>query len=298
MQKMENKKLLIGSHCALSAPDFYLGTVKEALSYGSNVFMFYTGAPQNSFRRPLNEMKIEEGRKLIKEAGIDETKLVVHAPYIVNLANDSDLEKWNAAIRILTTEVQRVSGFGCKILVLHPGAHVGLGTEHAIETIAKALDIVLSNDGTDVKIALETMAGKGTEVGIRFEQIKAIMDLSHHKDRLGCCIDTCHLNDAGYDIRDVEGLLDEIDRVIGLERVLVIHVNDSKNVRGASKDRHDNVGYGTIGFEVLNSYVNNPRLVDIPKILETPYIEDKPPYKKEIEMFKSEKFVENWRDEF
>ena len=297
MQEMENKKLLIGSHCGLSAPDFYEGTVKEALSYGSNVFMFYTGAPQNSYRRPLKEMRIEEGRKLIKEAGIDESKLVVHAPYIVNLANDTDLEKWNAAIRILTTEVQRTQSFGCQILVLHPGAHVGLGVEHAIETIAKALDIVFSNDGTNVKIALETMAGKGTEVGREFEQIKAIIDLSNHKDRLGCCIDTCHLNDAGYDVSDVEGLLDEIDRVVGLERVLVVHVNDSKNVRGASKDRHDNVGYGTIGFDILNAYVNNPRLVDVPKILETPYFEDKPPYKKEIEMFKSERFITDWRDE-
>ncbi|MFA5503548.1 MAG: deoxyribonuclease IV [Bacilli bacterium] len=293
---MRNKKLLIGSHCGLSAPEFYLGTVKEALSYGSTVFMFYTGAPQNSFRRPLEEMKIEEGRKLIQESGIKEDKLIVHAPYLINLANDSDPSKWETSIRFLKSELKRTAGFGAKTIVLHPGAHVGLGVEHGLKTIVKALDIVFKDDASDVKIALETMAGKGSELGTTFEQIKEIIDSCQYPDRLGCCIDTCHLNDGGYDVKDVEGVLDEIERTIGIEKLLAVHINDSKNVRGAHKDRHDNVGYGTIGFETLNAYVNNPRLKDVPKILETPYFNDKPPYKEEIEMFKNEKFVPDWRD--
>ncbi|MEA5061602.1 MAG: deoxyribonuclease IV [Erysipelotrichaceae bacterium] len=293
---MADKKLLIGSHCGLSAPDFYLGTVEEALSYGETTFMFYTGAPQNSLRKSLDELKIKEGRELIKKSAIDETKIVVHAPYIVNLANDSDLDKWNSAIKFIRTELQRVHGFGCKTLVLHPGAHVGLGVDHAIETIAKAIDMVFASDGTDVKIALETLAGKGTEVGTTFEEIHRIISLSKNQNRLGCCMDTCHLSDGGYDITDVEGILDSFDKIIGLNRLLVLHVNDSKNIRGAHKDRHENIGYGEIGFDVLNAYVNNPRLVNVPKILETPYYNEKPPYKEEIEMFKNQKFVPNWRD--
>jgi deoxyribonuclease-4 len=289
-------KLLIGSHCGLKEPDFYLGTVKEALSYGSTTFMFYTGAPQNSYRRPIDEMRIPEARVLIKKAGIDETKLVVHAPYIVNLANDADLNKWHSSINFLTKEIRRVAAFGVKIMVLHPGAHVGLGIEHGLDAIVKGLDAILSSDGTDVKIALETMSGKGSELGTSFEQIKRMIDSSKYPDRLGCCIDTCHLNDDGYDVSDVEGLLNHIDETIGLNKLLVIHVNDSKNVKGAHKDRHENIGYGSIGFDILNKYVNNPRLADIPKILETPYYDEKPPYKEEIEMFKEQKFVPGWRD--
>ena len=171
-----------------------------------------------------------------------------------------------------------------------------MGVDHAIETIAKAIDMIFASDGTDVRIALETLAGKGTEVGTTFEEIQRIISLSKNQNRLGCCMDTCHLSDGGYDITDVEGILDSFDKIIGLNRLLVLHVNDSKNIRGAHKDRHENIGYGEIGFDVLNAYVNNPRLVNVPKILETPYYNEKPPYKEEIEMFKNQKFVPNWRD--
>lgn len=295
---MDDYKLLLGSHVSMNSPDFYEGSVKEALSYGSNVFMFYTGAPQNTYRKPLSELKIQEGRKLIKEAGIDESKIIVHAPYIINGANKSREDLFDLSIKVIGSELERTAGFGCKILVLHPGAHVSQGYDVAIDNLAECLDIVLSKDNSDVKIALETMAGKGTEIGITFEQIKAIIDKCKYKDRLGVCLDTCHISDAGYDVHDVDGVLKEFDRVIGLDRLLVVHLNDSKNVRGAHKDRHENMGYGYIGYETMYKYAHHPLLNGIPKVLETPYINEKPPYKQEIEMLKSGKYIEGWREKF
>ncbi len=295
---MDDYKLLLGSHVSMNSPDFYEGSVKEALSYGSNVFMFYTGAPQNTYRKPLSELKIQEGRKLIKEAGIDESKIIVHAPYIINGANKSREDLFDLSIKVIGSELERTAGFGCKILVLHPGAHVSQGYDVAIDNLAECLDIVLSKDNSDVKIALETMAGKGTEIGITFEQIKTIIDKCKYKDRLGVCLDTCHISDAGYDVHDVDGVLKEFDRVIGLDRLLVVHLNDSKNVRGAHKDRHENMGYGYIGYETMYKYAHHPLLNGIPKVLETPYINEKPPYKQEIEMLKSGKYIEGWREKF
>ena len=293
---MEKYDLYIGSHVSLNAPEFFLGSVKEAISYGSTTFMFYTGAPQNTYRKPLNELMIEEGRKLLRESGMKEDKLIVHAPYIVNAANKVKEGQFQLSIDAIISELRRTAAFGAKTLVLHPGAHVGQGAEEGIKNIAEALDIILSQDGTDVKIALETMAGKGSEVGVNFEEIKQIIDLCAYKDRLGVCLDTCHLNDAGYDVSDVDGLLNMFDKVVGLDRVLVIHINDSKNPLGAHKDRHENIGYGYIGFETLMNIIHHPVLKDIPKILETPYFEGKPPYKIEIEMLREKKFIENWRD--
>ena len=293
---MAEYKLYIGSHVSMNAPEFYEGSVKEALSYGASTFMFYTGAPQNSYRKPLSELKIQEGRKLIKEAGIDESKIIVHAPYIINGANKTREDLFDLSIKVISSEIQRTAGFGAKILVLHPGAHVSQGYDLAIENLAECLDIILSKDNTDVKIALETMAGKGTEIGITFEQIRAIIDKCHYPERLGVCLDTCHISDAGYDINDVDGVLQEFDRVIGLDKLLVLHINDSKNPRGAHKDRHENIGYGFIGFETLNKYVHHPLLNGIPKILETPYVNEKPPYKQEIQMFKDGQYVEGWRE--
>ena len=294
---MENKDIYIGSHVGMSGPEFYLGSVKEALSYGSNTFMFYTGAPQNSFRKPLSELKIQEGRKLIKEAGIDESKLIVHAPYIINAANYSRPDLYEMSINTIVSELRRTAGFGVKIMVLHPGSHVGMGAENGILALAKALDLALSTDGTDVKIAIETMAGKGHEIGINFEQIKSIIDQCEHKERLGVCLDTCHISDAGYDVRyGFDDILDRFDRIIGLDRLLVVHVNDSKNPLGAHKDRHENIGYGYLGFDTLYHVVHHPRLAGIPMILETPYYNEKAPYKQEIEMLRSGKYIENWRD--
>ncbi len=294
---MKNENIYLGSHVGLSAPDFYLGSVKEALSYGANTFMFYTGAPQNSFRKPLSELKIQEGRKLIHESGIDESKLIVHAPYIINAANFSRPDLYEMSINTIVSELRRTAGFGAKILVLHPGSHVGMGAENGIVALAKALDLAFSTDGTDVKIAIETMSGKGHEIGITFEQVRAIIDKCEHKDRLGVCLDTCHINDAGYDIKnDLDGVIELFDKVIGLDRLLVVHVNDTKNPIGAHKDRHENIGYGYLGFDVLNRVVHHPRLEGIPMILETPYINEKAPYKQEIEMLRSGIYKDNWRD--
>lgn len=294
---MKNENIYLGSHVGLSAPDFYLGSVKEALSYGANTFMFYTGAPQNSFRKPLSELKIQEGRKLIHESDIDESKLIVHAPYIINAANFSRPDLYEMSINTIVSELRRTAGFGAKILVLHPGSHVGMGAENGIVALAKALDLAFSTDGTDVKIAIETMSGKGHEIGITFEQVRAIIDKCEHKDRLGVCLDTCHINDAGYDIKnDLDGVIDLFDKVIGLDRLLVVHVNDTKNPIGAHKDRHENIGYGYLGFDVLNRVVHHPRLEGIPMILETPYINEKAPYKQEIEMLRSGIYKDNWRD--
>lgn len=288
--------IYLGSHVSMNAPEFYLGSVKEALSYGANTFMFYTGAPQNSYRKPLSELKIEEGRRLIKESGIDENKIIVHAPYIINPSNKLKPELFELSVSLIRNELIRTQGFGAKILVLHPGAHVGQGSLEGIKATAEALDEVFQSDGTDVKIALETMAGKGSEIGITFEEVRQIIDLCHYKNRLGVCLDTCHISDAGYNISDVDGILDEFDKVIGLDRLLVMHINDSKNPCGAHKDRHENIGYGEIGFKTLCEYVHNPRVIDVPKILETPYYEGKAPYKEEIKMLRDGAYEENWRD--
>ena len=293
---MEKEELFLGSHVDMKAPDYYLGSVRDALSYGANTFMFYTGAPQNTLRKPLSILKIEEGRKLLKESGLDESKIIVHAPYIINAANYSRPDLYELSINTIVNEMRRTAAFGVKTLVLHPGSHVGLGLENGIKALAKALEVVLKTDGTDVRIAIETMAGKGYEIGSNFKEIKSIIDLVPNNERLGVCLDTCHISDAGYDLNDFDAVLKEFDEIIGLDRLLVVHINDTKNPLGAHKDRHENIGYGYLGFDILNKVVHHPLLNGIPKILETPYYNEKAPYKQEIEMLRSGKYVNNWRD--
>jgi deoxyribonuclease-4 len=259
--------------------------------------MIYTGAPQNTKRRPTDEMLIEEGRILMEENNISPENVVVHAPYIINLANETNHD---FGVKFLTEEVQRTAVIGAKQIVLHPGARLKKTPDEAIELIAKGLNAVIENTKElDVKIALETMAGKGTEVGRTFEELAKIIDLVEDKERVSVCFDTCHTHDAGYDTKnDFDGVIEEFDRIVGKEYISVIHVNDSKNVKGAAKDRHENIGLGNIGFEALNHIVNHPDFVNVPKILETPYIpltedlttRDLPPYKEEIKMFKNQKF--------
>lgn len=292
------KQILIGSHVAMNAPDYFLGAVEEAISYKANTFMFYTGAPQNLIRKDLKDLKIAEGLHLAKENGIDETKLIVHAPYIINPANASRSDIIETTKEVLINELRRTAAFNVKTLVLHPGSHVGLGEEVGLNSLVEVLNEVLSIDNTDVKIAIETMAGKGKEIGISFEQIKKVIDSCKFKNRLGVCLDTCHISDAGYDLNDIDKLLSHFDEVIGLDRLLCIHVNDSKNPNGAHKDRHENIGYGFIGFEPLYNIVHHPLLINVPKILETPYIDEKPPYLKEIDMLRSGKFIKDWKDSF
>ena len=289
------KDLLIGSHVSMNGPEYYLGSVKEAISYNASTFMFYTGAPQNSYRKPLNELKIEEGRALLAKHGFDESKIVVHAPYIINAANPNRPDLVELSIKTIIDELRRTDAFGATMMVLHPGNHLGAGSEEAIKVLASSLDEVFAKDGTKVKIAIETMAGKGSEIGITFEEVRKIIDSCHYKERLGVCLDTCHVHDAGYDVSDTEGLLKEFDNVIGLNRLLVIHVNDSKNVRNAHKDRHENLGYGEIGFDALCRLANHPLLRDVPKILETPYINEKAPYSDEIRMLRAESFENDWK---
>lgn len=291
---MDNENLYIGCHVSMSGPEYYLGSVKEALSYEANTFMFYTGAPQNTIRLPLERLRIDEGRALVKQSGLDESKIVVHAPYIINIANQLNVDTYELGKKHLLSELKRTYAFGPKILVLHPGSHVGTGEENGLESIVKALDEVLDQDGTDVKIALETMAGKGSEMGTSFEQLKQIISSIKHPERVGVCLDTCHINDNNMDVANFDEVLSNFDKVIGLDKLLVVHVNDSKNPLGAHKDRHENIGYGYLGFETLNKVVHHPLLKGIPMILETPYYEGNPPYKKEIEMFRKQVF-EDWR---
>lgn len=279
----------IGSHVGFRKDDQLLGSLKEALSYGANTFMFYTGAPQNTKRYPIEDGYTLEAMNIMKEEGIDYSKVVVHAPYIVNLANDSDPEKFMFAVNFLRGELERCEQLGIKKVVLHPGSHVGCGVEQGITNIAKGLNMILGL--TDVTILLETMAGKGTEIGSKLEEIKQIIDLVEDKEHIGVCIDTCHLSDAGYDIVNFDKFLEEFDKIIGIEKIGCVHVNDSKNEIGAHKDRHENLGFGKIGFETLINIIYNETLEKVPKILETPYVDKTyAPYKYEIEMIRNKKF--------
>lgn len=281
--------LYIGSHVGFKKDSQLLGSVREALSYGANTFMFYTGAPQNTSRYPIMDGLTLEAMALMKEHDFDYSKVVVHAPYIINLANDKDPEKFKFSVRFLQEELERCELLGIKSIVLHPGSHVGLGVDAAISNIAKGLNMILGTH--DVTILLETMAGKGTEVGSSLEEVKRIIDLVDDKEHIGVCLDTCHLNDAGYDMGKFDDFLDQFDSLIGLDKIGCVHVNDSKNILGAHKDRHENIGFGTIGFDNLISIIYNNRLENIPKILETPYVDREfAPYKYEIEMIRNKKF--------
>ncbi len=277
----------IGSHVGMSGKDMFLNSAREAASYGANTFMVYTGAPQNTRRREISELNIEAAHAYMKEHGID--SFVVHAPYIINLGNSVKPETFELAVEFLATECERTLAMGSNMLILHPGAHVGAGTDAGTAQIIKGLNEVLSADSRCL-IALETMAGKGTEIGRNFEELAAIYDGVVHNDKLHVCFDTCHTHDAGYDIvHDFDGVIGHFDKVIGKDQIAVFHINDSKNACGASKDRHENIGKGGIGFEALHRIVHHPDFLEIPKILETPYIPDpddakkkNPPYREEI----------------
>ena len=282
--------LIIGSHVGFTKDTQLLGSLNEALSYGANTFMFYTGAPQNTNRSNIEDGLTLEAMTKMKEINFDYSKVIVHAPYIINLANP-DKDKLQFSIRFLKEEIHRCELLGINNLVLHPGSHVGEGVETGINTIIKALDMVFSGMDTNVTILLESMAGKGTELGTNIKQLKTIIDNCSCKDNLGVCLDTCHLNDSGVDISKFDEYLDLFDKEIGISKIKCVHVNDSKNEINTHKDRHENIGLGTIGFDNLLKVIYNERLENIPKILETPYIDKKyPPYKYEIEMIKNKQF--------
>ena len=283
----------LGSHVSMSGKEMLLGSAKEAYSYGANTFMFYTGAPQNTRRKEISELNIEPAWDYMKEHDID--NIVVHAPYIINLGNTIKPETFKLAVDFLQLEVQRSEACKSRTLILHPGAHVGAGTDAGIRQIIKGLNEVITKD-MNLSIALETMAGKGSEIGSRFEELREILDRVTLSDKLGVCLDTCHVYDAGYDIvGDLDGVLETFDAVIGLEKLKAIHINDSKNPCGAHKDRHENLGEGYIGFDALSYIVHHPDFSDVPKILETPWIpidgdkkNTRAPYKEEIALLRGD----------
>lgn len=289
--------LIIGSHVSFNKKEQLIGSVKEALSYNANTFMFYTGAPQNTNRASIDDSITLSALELMKENNIDLKNVVVHAPYIVNTANNANFD-FN--VNFLKQEIDRVESLGVTKLVLHPGSYVKLTHDEGIKNIIDTLNQVIRKDMT-VKILLETMSGKGTELGTNFDDLKYIIDNIEYSKNVGICLDTCHLNDAGYDIFKFDEILDEVDSKIGLEKVGCIHINDSKNLKSSHKDRHENIGLGTIGFDALINVIYNKRLDNVPKILETPYVtnsdesKDKiyPPYKFEIEMIRNKKFNPN-----
>lgn len=285
----------IGSHVSMSGKKMLLAASEEAVSYGATTFMVYTGAPQNTRRKKIEDLNIEAGWEHMKANGIEE--FVVHAPYIINIGNTTNPSTFKLGVDFLRSEIERTEALGAKQIVLHPGAHVGAGADKGIEKIIEGLNEVLT-ESSGVQIALETMAGKGSECGRTFDELAAIIDGVTHNERLSVCFDTCHTHDAGYEIvSDFDSVLEKFDHTIGIDRLKVLHINDSKNEKGASKDRHENIGFGHIGFEALNKIVHHPQLAHIPKILETPYVgEDKknkkPPYKYEIDMFRNKTFQE------
>lgn len=278
----------LGSHVGMAGKDMFLASVKEAESYGANVLMLYTGAPQNTRRKEIKDLNIEKGWEYAAQAGINE--IVVHAPYIINLANTVKPETFTLAVEFLEKEIIRTAAMRSKILVLHPGSCLDAGVDAGTAQIVKGLNQVLDQNEDDVFIALETMAGKGSEIGRSFEELARIYEGVHKKERLRVCFDTCHVNDAGYDLsNDYEGVFQHFDEVLGLEQIAVFHINDSMNPCGTHKDRHANIGKGYLGEEVLKKLVHDPRFEEIPKILETPWLceegSDKktiPPYKEEI----------------
>lgn len=283
--------MILGSHVGMSGKEMLLGSAKEAVSYGADTFMFYTGPPQNTRRKEISELNIGPAWDYMQEHGI--TRILVHAPYIINLGNTVKPETFSLAVEFLAKEIERTISCRSHILILHPGAHVGAGTEAGTAQIIRGLNEVLASD-TDCVVALETMAGKGSEIGRSFEELARIYDGVIHNDKLRVCFDTCHTSDSGYDIiHHFDDVIEMFDRTVGKDQIAVFHINDSKNAPGAAKDRHENIGFGAIGFDAINYIVHHPDFEDIPKILETPYIpsltnpkKSYAPYRYEIEMLR------------
>ena len=280
--------LIIGSHVGFRKDSQLLGSLNEALSYDANTFMIYTGAPQNTSRAVINDELTCIAIEKMKEENINIDNIIVHAPYIINLANKNKIDQYNFSINFLLQECKRCEELNISKLVLHPGSHVGIGIKDGINNIAEAINKVLPH--TNTMILLETMAGKGTEIGSKLEEIKDIIDLTNEKEKLGICLDTCHLSDAGYDISDFDNVIKELERLEILNKVKCIHINDSKNIKGSHKDRHENIGFGELGFDNLIKIIYHEKFIDVPKILETPYVDIYPPYKHEIDMIRKKEF--------
>lgn len=290
---MQNDKynLIIGSHVRMASPLYFLGSVIEAISYNANALMFYTGAPQNNNRTPLDKCKIDEAVEMMKNNGFSAENLICHAPYLINLGNIVNPNIYNFSLDILVNEINRCAAFGCKILVLHPGSSLGQDRLTCLDQLVDGLNAAIerTND-KNVIIAVETMAGKGNELGANFDEIGYVIRKIKNKERIGVCLDTCHIHDAGYNLTEFDDVLSIFEKRIGLKFLKVLHINDSKNPISAHKDRHENFGFGYIGFDTLINIVYHPLLDGIVKILESPYVKDKPPYKEEIKMIKNREF--------
>ncbi|WP_339033291.1 deoxyribonuclease IV [Spiroplasma endosymbiont of Cantharis rufa] len=297
---MEKEKFYLGSHVGMNAANNYLiGSAKESIENGANTLMFFTGAPQNTRRTETSKLNIVEFKKMLIDNNIDINKVICHGPYTINLANTVKPETFELGVRLLKEELMRLEEIGVHTVVLHPGAAVGAPRELALANVAKGLNMVYKAlPNTPVKVALETMSGKGTEVCITFEEIKTVLDLVEQKDKVGVCFDTCHMHDAGYDVKNnFDEVVKEFDEKVGLDKLMAIHLNDSKNPISNHKDRHENIGYGYIGFDSLANIVHNPLFKEIPIVLETPWIDGKiSPYKVEIEMIKNNKFTNPFKD--
>lgn len=287
----------IGSHVSMSAPLYLEGSIKEALSYQANAFMLYTGAPQNTRRKAMSELHIDEMKEIMAQHNIPLENIIIHAPYIINLANALKPETFELGVSFLRQEIERTKMIGAKIIVLHPGSHVKAGEQIGLDKIVEGLDMAMENID-DLFIALETMAGKGSELGYTFEQLAYIKKNCKYGSQIKVCMDTCHIHDAGYNINDFDAVLDEFDRIIGLEHLVCLHINDSKNINGARKDRHANIGFGEIGYDVLKTIVHHPKLIHVVKILETPYVNGNAPYLNEIAMLKQGEFNPNVLDDY
>ncbi|AUF83584.1 deoxyribonuclease IV [Mesoplasma syrphidae] len=286
---------ILGSHVSASEKNNYLiGAVTESVNNDANTFMIYTGPPQNANRKPIENFKIAEMHELLKKYNLDINDLVVHAPYLINISNPVNEATWNFGIQLLIREIERCEAIGINILVLHPGAYTKGEPTQALEKLIEGLNLV-SEYQNNVRIAIETMSGKGTEVGTDLQQIAYVISKLNNPEKVGVCLDTCHMNDAGYDLSTWSAIKETITKTVGSDKILVFHLNDSKNPIGAHKDRHENIGYGTIGFEILNEILWDTDYQEIPKILETPYVRDVSPYKAEISDLRNKTFTDPFK---
>ncbi len=279
--------LIIGSH--VSFKNGILSSVKEAISYNANTFMFYTGAPTNTYRSRIDEEDTLKAHELMQEYNIDINNVICHAPYILNLASKINVEKYLFSISFLKSEIKRCEALGVFKIVVHPGNAIGISKTEGCMNISEAINMILTPD-SKVTIILETMAGKGSECGSTVEEMKLILDNIILKDKVGVCLDTCHINDAGYNLNNFDNYLELFDKLIGINKIMAVHINDSKNISNSHKDRHENIGFGFLGFDTIMNVIYHEKLKDVPKILETPYVGEYPPYKFEIAMIKNKIF--------
>ena len=272
-------KFMIGCH--LSTSKGFLNMGKQIVELGGNTFQFFTRNPRGGAAKPIDEKDIDAFREFAKDNGID--VILAHAPYTLN-ACSADADTRRFALETFADDLKRMEYVPGNMYNFHPGSHVKQGVDVGIDYIAETLNTVIKKEQT-TKVILETMAGKGTEIGRSFEEIRRIIDKVELDEHLGVCLDTCHVYDAGYDIvGNLDGVLKEFDEVIGLDRLKAVHINDSKNPFESHKDRHEKIGEGSIGGEAFTRIINHPALKDLPFYLETPNELDG--YAREIELLK------------